>query len=95
MSYLALSVPDGVVAQIDDIVTPVSWSTIDERNHNCYIAVACGKALREANFIFYFRNYDGDTFATASAAKLSTAVSGCVVVPTFICTYNNLETNSL
>ena len=29
----SFNVPDGVVAHIDDIVIPVSWSTVDERNN--------------------------------------------------------------
>ncbi len=37
----SFNVPAGVVAHIDDIVTPVSWRTVDERNQNCYIAVGC------------------------------------------------------
>ena len=35
----SFNVPDGVVVHIDDIVIPVSWSTIDERNNKCYISV--------------------------------------------------------
>ena len=41
----SFNVPDGVVARVDDIAIPVSWSTIDERNQNCYIRVSCGAAL--------------------------------------------------
>ena len=33
----SFNVPDGVVAHIDDIVVPVSWSTIDERNNIAYV----------------------------------------------------------
>ena len=43
----SFNVPDGVTTYIDDIVIPVSWSTIDERNHNCYVAFACGGSLTE------------------------------------------------
>ena len=31
----SFNVPDGVVAHIDDIVIPVSWTTVDERNNRC------------------------------------------------------------
>ena len=34
----SFNVPDGVVAHIDDMVIPVSWSTIDERNNKGYVA---------------------------------------------------------
>ena len=87
----SFNVPDGVVAHIDDIVIPVSWSTIDERNRNCYVAFSCGTDLRESNFSFDSKNYDGAAFATALAANLTTAAVGfAAVVPTFICACNNL-----
>ncbi len=38
----SFNVPDGVDAHIDDIVIPVSWSTIDERNRNCHVRMSCG-----------------------------------------------------
>ena len=31
------NVPDGVVAYIDDIVIPISFSTVDDRSNNLYI----------------------------------------------------------
>ena len=37
----SFNVPDGVVAHIDDIVIPVSWSTIHERNNTAYVAFYC------------------------------------------------------
>ena len=33
----SFNVPDGVVAHIDDIVIPVSWSTINGRSNKCYV----------------------------------------------------------
>jgi hypothetical protein len=89
----SFNVPDGVVAHIDDIVIPVSWSTIDERNRNCYLAFASGGALVERNFTFDSKNYDGFTFAAALTAKLTEAIIGFVITPTFVCSYDNLETN--
>ena len=44
----SFNVPNGVTAYIDDIVIPVSWSTIDERNRNCYVAFACCGSSRAA-----------------------------------------------
>ena len=61
----SFNVPDGVVARIDDIDLPVSWSTIDERNRKCYVAFSVLGAVRESNFAFDTKNYDGFTFATA------------------------------
>jgi hypothetical protein len=92
----SFNVPDGVVAHIDDIVLPVSWKTIDERNNMCTVLFACGTAVRESTFTFDSRNYDGEKFATALADKLNTAVLGFMVggvpvVPTMTCACNTLE----
>ena len=35
----SFNVPDGVVAHIDDIVIPVSWNVIDDRNNKAYISL--------------------------------------------------------
>ena len=85
----SFNLPDGVVAHIDDIVIPVSWSTIDERNNNCYAVFACGGQLKEADFVFASKNYDGFQFATAMASKLNAALVGFVVVPTIVCSYDS------
>ncbi len=46
----SVNVPDGVVAQIDDIVIPVSWTTVDERNNMSYVAFGgVGSGAREEN----------------------------------------------
>ncbi len=84
----SFNVPDGVVAHIDDIVLPVSWTTIDERNRNCYISVSCGASVRDANLACDSKNYEGANFETDLAAKLDTAVAGFVPLPVVICTYD-------
>ena len=55
----SFNVPDGVTAYIDDIVIPVSWSTIDERNNHCYVAFSLLGNVRESQFTFESKNYDG------------------------------------
>ena len=88
----SFNVPDGVVAHIDDIVIPVSWSTVDERNNKCYISVFCGiHAVKDANFTLNPQNYDGATFAIALAAKLNLAVVGFTPLPVLICAYDPLS----
>ena len=87
----SFNVPEGVVAHIDDIVIPVSWSTVDERNQNCYIRVSSEGALLETSFSFDVKNYDGYQFATALNAKLTAAVSNFTPKPTFTTTYDHLE----
>jgi hypothetical protein len=34
-----INIPDDTIAYINDIVLPVSWTTIDERNHNLYYSI--------------------------------------------------------
>ena len=87
----SFNVPDGVIAHIDDIVIPVSWRTVDERNNMCYGAFVGGLLLREFNLTFDSRHFEGATFATDLAAKLTTAIVGFSVVPVFVCAYDNKE----
>ena len=92
----SFNVPDGVVAHIDDIVIPVSWSTIDERNNTAYVCFYILNTQLEKFFTFDAKNYDGFTFATALQQKLTAAVvgfkhNGIAVVPVFSCAYEPLE----
>ncbi len=87
----SFTVPDGVIAHSDDIVIPVSWSTIDQRNQNSYIEFACGGSCREANFTSDYKNYDGPAFATDLAATLTAAINVLAVEPDFVCKHNKLE----
>ena len=41
----SLNVPDNCICYIDDIVIPVSWSTIDARNINLYVCANYGECL--------------------------------------------------
>ncbi len=95
----SFNVPDGVVAHIDDIVIPISWNVIDERNNTAYIAFSCVGTHVEFDFKFITGNYDGTVFATTLAAYLNTAVigfthAGVSIEPVFICAYD-LRTNNL
>ena len=95
----SFNVPDGVVAHIDDIVIPVSWNMIDERNNTAYIAFSCGGTEVEYDLTFVEGNYDGFGFADTLAAFLNTSVigfthAGYVIEPVFVCAYD-LRTNNL
>ncbi len=79
------NVPDGVVAHIDDIVIPVSWGAIDERNKNCYAKLTCGIVSQEAVFSFDLQNIEGANFAAQLAARLNWAFSSFVPKPVFLC----------
>ena len=92
----SFNVPDGVVAHIDDIVVPVSWSTIDERNNIAYVNFYILNTQLYKVFTFDAKDYDGFTFATALQQKLTAAVvgfkhNGIPVVPVFSCAYEPLE----
>ena len=81
------SVPDGVVAHVDDIVIPACWTTIDERNPNCYFIVYAGVDSKEFSFTMATANYDGVEFATVLAAKLNEAVAAFNHKPLLSATY--------
>ena len=95
----SFNVPDGVVAHIDDIVVPVSWRTVDERNNKCYVnfsaTYAGSTSFSERNFTIAPGNYDGNTFATELQFGLTVAsigqVSIVVPTPTFVCAYDVRE----
>ena len=85
----SFNVPDGVVAHIDDIVIPVSWSTIDERNRNCYVKLTCGLVSLEKVFSLDYQNIDGGNFAAQLAAKLNFVFASFVPLPVFLCAFDN------
>ena len=72
----SFNVPDGVVAHIDDIVIPVSWNVIDERNNTAYISFSCAGTEVEYDLTFVNGNYDGFTFAATLEEFLNTSVKG-------------------
>ena len=95
----SFNVPDGVVAHIDDIVIPVSWNVIDERNNTAYIAFSCVGTHVEYDLTFVTGNYDGFGFADTLADFLNFSVigfthAGYVIEPVFVCAYD-LRTNNL
>jgi hypothetical protein len=92
-------VPDGVVAHIDDIVIPVSWTTIDDRNNKCYISFSCVGTEKVYDTTFINKNYDGFGFAATLSEFLNDKVkgfthAGVLIEPVFVCAYN-LITNNL
>ena len=92
----SFNIPDGVVAHIDDIVLPVSWTVIDERNNTAYVAFSCVGTIQETIFDFPSQNFDGPTFADMLADYLNNAVkgfkhAGVKIEPLFICNYDLSE----
>ena len=90
----SFNVPDGVVAHIDDIVIPVSWTTIDERNRNCYVKLSCGEAnVSDTYFSFDKQNLQGLQFATQLAARLNFIFKDFAPVPFFMGEYDLTNNN--
>ncbi len=92
----SFNVPDGVVAHIDDIVIPVSWSTIDERNNTAYVAFYLWTTMHDKVITFDSKNYTGEMFATELKQKLIEAVAGFThngisVEPIFSVAYDQAE----
>ena len=94
----SFNVPDGVVAHIDDIVIPVSWTTIDDRNNKCYISFSCVGTEKVYDTTFVNKNYDGFGFAASLSDFLNDKVkgfthAGVLIEPIFVCAYNLLTNN--
>ena len=87
----SFNVPDGVVAHIDDIVIPACWTTVDERNPNCYFTVFSGVNFQDFSFTIPTKNYDGLEFATVLAAKLNETVATFNPRPVLSVTYDLLQ----
>jgi hypothetical protein len=68
------NIPDGVVAYIDDIVIPISFSTVDARNNNLYIKFLYDGFYYYKQLTMDSKNYSGTTFAEALKTKLNAAV---------------------
>jgi hypothetical protein len=71
----ALNIPDKCVCYIDDIVIPVSWNTIDQRNHNLYFQIEIGASVTVQTIIFEPGNYTGSTFTAAFQSKVNAALT--------------------
>ncbi len=67
----AMNVPDKCVCYIDDIVIPVSWTMIDERNSRLYLDYRIGDDIVAVITLIPYGNYTGATFAAA----LQTAIN--------------------
>jgi hypothetical protein len=87
----SFNVPDGVVAHIDDIVIPVSWSTIDERNQNCHVRMYCGGTIAPDKYTFAPANYDGYQFAAEMELNLNYTATTFGGAITFGCIYDRDE----
>jgi hypothetical protein len=70
----SFNVPDNVVCYIDDIVLPVSFSTVDARNNNLYFKFRHNNVFATGQITLDSKNYNGTTFTEALKSKLNAAV---------------------
>jgi hypothetical protein len=78
----SLNIPEHCVCYIDDIVIPVSWSTVDGRNNKLYVRTdfLAGNIIPLTQIITLpSKNYNGPTFAAA----LDLAMKDAIVFPKF------------
>jgi len=68
------NIPEDVVCFIDDIVLPVSWSTIDARNDTCYLHAYQNGTDYWFSCKLAHTNYDGPQFKTELETKLTAAI---------------------
>ena len=82
------NVPPNTTCWIDDIVIPVSWSSIDSRNNMCYVRFNCGNFQRDTEFAFTPGNYTGAEFQSALSVKLNQSSKTFVAELIFTCVYD-------
>ena len=80
------NIPDGVVCYVDDIVLPVSWTTIGDRNNNLYFSVFYDSITNFHMITMDSKNHSGATFGSELEAKLNSATSALDI--TFTATYD-------
>ena len=70
-----INIPEDTVAYINDIVLPVSWTTIDERNNKLYYSISqyVNGAYDTSYWILPtdFKNYNGTTLAEEMMEKMN------------------------
>ena len=72
----SLNVPDDCVCYTDDIVIPISWSTVDSRNNKFYLDIRITDTFHRYRVATLpSQNYPGDTLAGALQTALDAAVA--------------------
>ena len=90
---LAVNIPDKCICYIDDIVLPVSWTMIDNRNNKLYLGYEVGDAISEQTVTIPSGNYNGITFANALDNTINTMLNPCST--TVDITYDNINNKIL
>ena len=72
---LAVNLPDKCFCYVDGIVLPVSWTMIDDRNNQLYIAYRIGDVVSEETVTIPSGNYNGITFSNALEVAMNTILT--------------------
>jgi hypothetical protein len=94
----SLNIPEHCVCYIDDIVIPISWSTVDGRNNELYVRMNKISARQHSNQIITTptKNYNGLTFAAALEASMNAAnVFGTTFTVVWDLNHNNTKNTQL
>ena len=71
----SINIPDDTIAYITEIVLPVSWTTIDERNNKLYYTISyyVNGSIEKSYWILPvdFKNYNGTTLAEEMMEKMN------------------------
>jgi hypothetical protein len=71
-----ITIPDRCVCYIDDIVIPVSWTSINDRNNMIYLRVQVGESyVLLEDITLAIGNYTGTTFASSLAQTLNVSLN--------------------
>ena len=77
----SFTVPDNVVAYIDDIVLPVSFPTIYDRNNTLYFAWSLHPNISYDTIVIDTGNYTGQSFSAALKTKLNEWATSHFITP--------------
>ena len=72
---LAVNIPDKCICYVDDIVLPVSWTMIDDRNSQLYIAYRIGDVVAEETVTIPSGNYNGITFSNVLEVAMNSTLT--------------------
>ncbi len=72
---LAVNIPDKCICYVDDIVLPVSWTMIDDRNNQLYVAYRIGDVVSEETVTIPSGNYNGITFSNVLEVAMNSIYS--------------------
>ena len=68
----ATNIPEKCVCYVDDIVIPVSWTMVDDRNSKLRLSYNAGAAIDTSTLTMPSGNYNGISFSAALETLMNT-----------------------